>query len=308
MSRYPEPHAASLKEEFADHFGTLPENIFISAGLVESLDILIRNFIAKDENLIIPTITFVAYKLLAKVFDVETRYTKMNNYQIDIDSILENCDEKTKLIIIANPNNPTGTIISETEVIRLMENVPKSTYVIMDEAYSEYVNRADFPNTMQLLERYPNLIRLKTFSKIFGLAGLRIGFAVAHEDIIKKLEYFQAPFTVNQIASIAASAAIKDKKFLKRSAESNLEVRNRIEKELEKLGYNFVPSQSNFIYIYFKTQEERDKIFDVFIKNNILVRKTDLFGDEKAFRITFPKPEYCQRVIDVLAQNVIVQQ
>jgi len=166
MNRYPEPHSSTLKNEFSDHLGVLSENIFVCAGLVESLDIMIRNFIEKGENLIIPEITFVAYRLLAKVFHVETRFSQMKDYGIDIDSIIENCDEKTKLIIIANPNNPTGTIVNETDLIRLMETVPKHTYVVADEAYCEYVNRVDFPNTMKLLQRYPNLIMLRTFSKI----------------------------------------------------------------------------------------------------------------------------------------------
>ena len=300
MNRYPEPHSKTLKDEFSNHLGIIPENIFVCAGLVESLDIMIRNFIAKGENLIIPEITFVAYKLLAKVFNVETRFSKMSNYQIDIDSIIENCDEKTKLIIIANPNNPTGTIVNETDLIRLMEIVPKSTYVVADEAYCEYVNRVDFPNTMKLLQRYPNLIMLRTFSKIYGLAGLRVGFAVAHEDIIKKLEYYQAPFTVSQVATIAASAAIKDHKFLAKSSEDNSKARGLLERELSQLGYNVVPSQSNFIYIHFESQEERDRVCELLSDKNVLVRKTDPFGDNKAFRITVPRLKNAQKVIDAL--------
>jgi histidinol-phosphate aminotransferase len=307
MNRYPEPHSKSLKNEFSNHLGIIPENIFVCAGLVESLDIMIRNFIVKGENLIIPKITFVAYKLLAKVFHVETRFSEMKDYGIDIDSIIESCDEKTKLIIIANPNNPTGTIVNETDLIRLMETVPKSTYVVADEAYCEYINRVDFPNTMKLLQRYPNLIMLRTFSKIYGLAGLRVGFAVAHEDIIKKLEYFQAPFTVSQVATIAASAAMKDHKFLGKSSGDNSKSRSLLERELSQLGYNIVPSQSNFIYIHFETQKERDRVCDLLADKNVLVRKTDPFGDEKAFRITVPRLENAQKVIDALRQNTVAQ-
>lgn len=300
MSIYPEPHSTRLRQEFADHFGLEPENIFVCAGLVESLDIMIRNFIGQGENLILPKITFVAYKILAKTFDVDTRYSDMKDYGIDIDSILANCDEKTKLIIIANPNNPTGTIISETDLIRLLETVSSNTYVVADEAYCEYVNRADFPKTMKLLQRYPNLIMLRTFSKIYGLAGLRVGFAVAHEDIIEKLELYQAPFTVSSLATIAASAAIKDHRFLEKTADDNKASRNLLHRELAQLGYNVVPSQSNFIYIHFDSIEERDRAFDLLSKKNILARKTDPFGDEKAFRITVPRFEHCSKVIDSL--------
>jgi len=302
MNRYPEPHAHTLKNVFGDHFGLISENIFVCAGLVESLDIMIRNFIGEGENLVIPAITFVAYKLLAKVFNVETRFSEMKNYHIDIDSIIEKSDENTKLIIIANPNNPTGTIVTESDLIRLMETLPSSTYVVADEAYCEYVNRVDFPDTKGLLQRYPNLILLRTFSKIYGLAGLRVGFALAHEDVIEKLEYYQAPFTVSQMATVAAAAAIKDQIFLDNSFNNNLEARNMLTRELRALGYKVVPSESNFIYIHFESQQERDSVFDHFTENNVMLRKTDPFGDEKAFRITVPKLENCQKIIDCSSQ------
>jgi len=303
VNRYPEPHSITLKTEFAEHFGQNPENIFVCAGLVESLDIMIRNFVKEGENLIIPEITFVAYKLLAKVFQVETRFSKMKDYQIDIDSIIENYDEKTRLIIIANPNNPTGTIVTESDLIRLMETVSPDTYVVADEAYCEYVNRVDFPKTIDLLERYPNLIVLRTFSKIYGLAGLRVGFVIAHEDVIKKLDYYQAPFTVNFMAKVAASAAIKDVHFLKNSFEKNLKSKRLLESELVSLGFQIVPSQSNFVYVYFDSQESRDSVFDRLCDKNVFIRKMDHFGDKKAMRITVPKIENCHKVIDCLSKK-----
>lgn len=302
MNRYPEPHSATLKEEFADHLNMLPENIFVCAGLVESLDIMIRNFIQEGENLIIPEVTFVAYKLLAKVFNVDTRFSTMKDYGIDIDSVIENYDEKTRLIIIANPNNPTGTMVGESDLIKLLETVSKDTFVVADEAYCEYVNRRDFPNSIDLLQRYPNLIVLRTFSKIYGLAGMRVGYAVAKEEIIENLELYQSPFTVGYLATVAASAAIKDVKFVEESFQMNLTARKLLESALSELSFKIVPSQSNFIYIHFETKEERDRVYNQLTIENVLVRTTDPFGDEKAFRITIPKPEDCQKVIDCLSQ------
>ncbi len=302
INRYPEPHSITLKKELADSFAISSENIFVCAGSIEALDILIRNFIGENENIIIPKVTFVAYKILANVFGVTANFSGMKDYRIDIDSILENYNNHTKMIIISSPNNPTGTIVSEKEMIKLLENVSPQTFVVVDEAYCEYVSDSDYPNTLELQKKYPNLIILRTFSKIYGLAGLRVGYAIAAQDIIEQFEYYQPPFTVNQMATVAASASIKDKKFLKDSFEANIKTRTLLEKELTGLGYNVIPSQGNFIFMHFGRIEERDLIFERLTNQNVLTRKMDFFGDSKALRITVPKPNNCQYVINCLAK------
>ncbi len=302
INRYPEPHSTTLKGVFANHLGLTPDNIFVCAGLVETLDILIRNIIKPGENLVIPEITFVAYRLLARVFHVDTHFAKMNNYAIDIDSVIEQADDNTKVIILASPNNPTGTIICEKDLVSVLNNVSSDTYVVVDEAYGEYVSDKNYPNTLALQKKYSNLIILRTFSKIYGLAGLRVGYAIAVPSIISHFEYFQPPFTVNHIATVAAAAAIKDDEFVKMSYEKNLESRNRLELELPKLGYHIVPTQSNFIFVYFNTEEERNSVNKYMTARGIIARDTDYFGDSKAFRITIPKPDNCQKVIDCLKQ------
>ena len=137
-NRYPEPHSHTLKKKLAERLNIEQENVFVSAGLVEALDIMIRNFVGKGNNMIVGEITFVAYRFLAEVFNVETRFSKLKNYRMDIDDILSHYDENTKLIIIANPNNPTGTTINEEELTQLLEQVSSDTYVVVDEAYQEY--------------------------------------------------------------------------------------------------------------------------------------------------------------------------
>ncbi len=300
MYRYPEPHSISLKSDLAKHLKIGDEYILVTAGLVEALDIIIRNFIDKGENLILPKLTFVAYRLLSEVFNIETRFAQMKDYRIDIDSIIKNYDDKTKAIIIANPNNPTGNIITEKELIKLMETVLPHTYVVIDEAYREYVSDRDYPNTLKLQKKYPNIIVLRTFSKIYGLAGLRVGYAIASKEIIDKIEYYQSPFTVNYLATVAASAALKDKQFIKDSFNMNLKSRSFLEKELVALGYNVVRSQSNFIFIFFNKQNDRDLAFNKLANKNVMVRKMGPFGDFKAFRITIPRRENCEKIIDCL--------
>lgn len=298
VNRYPEPHSATLKAEIANHLELSIDNIFVSAGSIEALDILIRNFFGEGGNLIIPKLTFVAFKIIAEVFGVETKFSQMRDYSIDIESIIENYDEKTKGIIVASPNNPTGTILTKKELIKLLDHVLPHTYIIIDEAYCEYVSDHNYPDTLELQKQYPNLIVLRTFSKIYGLAGLRVGYAIATKEIIAKIEHYQPPFTVNRLASIAASAAIKDKQYVKDSFKVNLKTRSFIEKELRSLGYQIVPSQGNFIFIHFDNKKERDSIFDMLKSKNVVARKMEYFGDPKAFRLTVPKSENCQYVID----------
>jgi histidinol-phosphate aminotransferase len=302
MSCYPEPHSRTLNRKLAAKFNLESDNIFVCAGLTEALDILIRNFIAKDENLVIPELTFVAYKMLAKVFNKEARLSKMNNFHIDVDDMLRLCDKKTKVLIIANPNNPTGTVISEEELVRILDNVPESTLVVVDEAYIEYVNSSDYPDCLMLQEKYHNLIIMRTFSKIYGLAGLRIGYTIATKELIKQFDYFQAPFTVNKLAAIAASHALDDEDYVNMSASSNLVCRENLIKEVEKMGFKVVPSESNFLFIHFDSKDQRDLVFDQIEAKNVMARKMDMFGEERAFRMTVGTPEMNKTVISHLKE------
>ncbi len=298
MHLYPEPHSHTLQEKLSDRLNVETDCVFVSAGLVESLDILIRNFVGPDQNMILSEITFAAYRLMADVFEVNVRTSKMNEYCVDVEDILRLCDHGTRLIIIANPNNPTGTTISQLELVRLMENVPSDTLVIMDEAYLEYVNQVDFPDSLGLWERYENLVVMRTFSMIYGLAGMRVGYTIAHRSIIDQLSYYQAPFTVNRMGMVAAMAAIEDTEFVEESVRLNRKGRQFLYKELSNCGCSIVPSQSNFLYLTFPTVEERNHMHDMAAKRSIIVRKTDLFGDDRSFRLTIGTPEHNEKILE----------
>lgn len=300
MSLYPEPHGISIKRKIAKKLGVEPENILVSAGLIEALDILVRNFILHNENIIVGEYSFVAYRQLVEVFGVKPKFSKMKDYRFDIDAVLNQYNINTKLIIIDNPNNPTGSIITETELVKLLSNISKNTYVVIDEAYFEYAMHPEYPDSLKLQKEYPNLIIMRSFSKIYGLAGLRIGYTIASKEIIEKMEYFQAPFTVNQIASIAAIAAIDDEEFLAESCRINNAGRVFLTEAFEALRYRVVYSDSNFLFVYFENAEERNKVTDALEKNDILIRKTDIFGADNAFRITIGTPELNAKVIECI--------
>ena len=302
--RYPEPHSNSLTKKIAEKRNVSEDNVFVSAGIVESLDILIRNFIGESENIIIPKLSFVAYKLLGEVLGVEVRFADMTDYRIDIDAILKHYNQRTKLIIIASPNNPTGTIVTESELLHLLDNVSKDTLVVLDEAYAEYASPDIFLDSRNVQKKYPNLIILRTFSKIYGLAGLRVGYAIADAKIINQLHYYQAPFTVNYMASIAAMAALDDDEFVQKSYRMNNMERRFLMNEFTQLGYKVVPSESNFLFVTFDTKTERDEVSDLLAEKGVLVRETDAFGDENALRITVGERENNEQVIEYLSKEL----
>jgi histidinol-phosphate aminotransferase len=305
MSQYPEPHSQSLKVKLAKKLGLKPDNIFICAGLVESFDILIRNFVGDGENLVVPKVSFVAHRILADVFKKEIRLTSMKNFHIDVDEVVDKCDSKTRLIVLTNPNNPTGTMISGPDLLKVLDSVQASTVVVLDEAYFEYCCSDIYPDSLSLLKKYPNLIVMRTFSKIYGLAGLRVGYAIGAEDLISRFDYYQAPFTVNMLAVAAASAAIDDVEYVELSKKINQECRDELSESLKNVGCKVIPSESNFVFVSFDSQEQRDSVYDQFMQHHILVRKTDLFGDDKALRISIGTREMNRTIVDFIGSTLV---
>lgn len=219
VSQYPRVIHDRIKAKLAKKFNILSENVIISAGSVALIDILNRFFVKGGENIVFPKISFAAYKLIAEICDNEYRMAEMKNFGIDLDGILDICDEKTKAVFLANPNNPTGTFFTHEEILAFLKKINPNIYVILDEAYIEYVTNKNPPKSFELLDRFDNLIILRTFSKIYGLAGLRVGYAIAREENISKIEYCRIPFTINKLASIAALAALDDIAFVEESAK-----------------------------------------------------------------------------------------
>ena len=287
VSVYPEPHSTSLITRLAEKLNLSNEKIFVSSGLIESIDILIRNFIAKDENLIIPELTFVAYKILADIFKKEVRLSKMKDFGVDVEDILSRYDDKTKAIIVANPNNPTGTVISENELIKILDYVQLSTLVVIDEAYLEYANHPDFPDTLKLQKKYPNLIVMRTFSKIYGLASLRIGWGYAPKKIIDAMNIIKPPFNVNMAAQLAAVAALNDKNFINKSVKHNFIWANKIKNLLNKLNINTNEVGTNFLLLNFNNCKYSANYIQKKLENNgIILRSMQAYKIKNALRLT----------------------
>ena len=286
VSKYPDVKQLELRQLLAKKANVAIENIVVGAGSVSIIETMIKTFVKKDEHIVFPRISFTAYKVLAEIYGINFRIAEMNNYRTDLSIISKSCDEKTKLVFLANPNNPTGTIFHHNELKQFIEQINPNTIVVIDEAYIEYVTDPSFPNSLELLSKHPNVIILRSFSKIYGLAGLRIGYGIAHQDIINRIENQRTPFTINVLASVAAFAAFKDEEFINFSSNNNEKQRLYLYTSLKKLGFNVLESQANFLYIYFNNKLERDIIYDQLIDAGLQTRKMEPFGDEKALRIS----------------------
>jgi len=301
ISLYPDVILTELKEKLAKKNNVTHDEIIVAPGSCSLIDQLIARLVKKGENIVIPKLSFIAYKLCAKVHNHECREAKMENYHVSLNNVLALTDEKTKLIFLANPNNPTGTFFSQSEITSFLEKISPKTIVVLDEAYNEYVTDKNFPASLNIYKEYKNVIILRSFSKIYGLAGLRIGYGIARKSFIDDFESNRIPFTVSSIANIAALTALDDDEHVQQSAKRNAKERDFLTNGLSCLGYKVVPSQSNFVFLYFETTEERNKVCEIFLENQILVRKMDAFGDDKALRISTGKSADNKKLVDCLS-------
>jgi histidinol-phosphate aminotransferase len=219
-----------------------------------------------------------------------------------LDNVLALCDEKTKLIFIANPNNPTGTLFQHEPLVKFLKAVPSSAFVVLDEAYSEYVNDPDYPRSLELRDTFSNLIILRTFSKVYGLAGLRIGYAIAQPDVRVEMEKRKTPFSINRMAAAAALGALDDNDYIQKCIAVNETERTWLFNQLQELGYNVTPSQANFLMIEFPDEKQKDETYYQLRKEGILIRPLEPFGVKLGLRISVGRPEDNHALIDCLSK------
>jgi histidinol-phosphate aminotransferase len=300
---YPEPNPVALKERIAVKFGVASRNIVVGAGSVQIIDGLIQMLVEPDEKVLTFENSFIAYGLFSGYHHRSCLYAPLTGFRCVPDNLLHLITDKTRLIFIANPNNPTGTIISHAELESFMSKIPQKIIVAVDEAYAEYVNDLSFPESVVLQRKYPNLVILRSFSKIYGLAGLRIGYAVMDENLASILLSRQIPFSINYLSPNAAIAALVDVDFVQKSAIANAELRQYLYVELKKLGYQLIPSQTNYLYIWFDKNEEKMSLYKRLFEHGIVICDLITFGQSNALRITIGNKEVCEKIIQILKMD-----
>lgn len=297
---YPDGYAAELRTAVADYLKVNENQLIFGNGSDEIIQMISRALLGNGTNTIMAERTFPQYKHNAIVEGAEIREVPLLNGEHDLDQMLEAIDENTSVIWICNPNNPTGHYISESRLLPFLEKVPADILVVLDEAYYEYVEASDYSKSIPLLQQFPNLIILRTFSKIYGLASLRIGYGISLPETIQALEPVREPFNVNRAAQAAAIAAINDESYVERCKLKNREGLELFYNFCIENGLEFYPSQGNFLLIDFKT--DGNEVFQYLLERGYIVRSGKALGFPTSVRVTVGSKEQNEGVMKVMEE------
>ncbi len=289
MHLYPDPDARELRNAAAEFFCCRPEQIIAGNGSDEILDFICRAYLEPGEEVLIPSCTFSYYRIASLACGAQVRMTSMKGHAIDVDDILSRVSSKTKIVFIANPNNPTGTCLMKDVVLKLVSGIPAETLLVLDEAYAAFVSNPDFLSGVSLIEKHANIATVSTLSKSFGLAGIRIGFCIAGESMIAELNRIKPPFNMNILALKAGEAALKDRGFLETTLKNTWTGLDYLSHEASVLGLRSVPSETNFVLI--EIGKRAEAVYEELLKRGIITRSMKSFGMEEYLRVTVGLPE-----------------
>ena len=301
---YPDGAVFDLRQRLGKHLGVSPERVVAGNGSNELMEILVRTFTAPGDNVVLSQYSFIAYRIVSQVLGLDIRSVPMaKGFVHDLGAMAQAVDERTRLVFTANPNNPTGTYNNADQVKDFLQTLaarPNPPLVIVDEAYIEFVDAEDHIDSMTLHDLYPRLITMRTFSKIYGLAAFRVGYMVCSEEIAGYVNRTRAPFNVNRIGQIAATAALDDMAFVERAASLNTTERARVTTALEAMGVEVIHSQTNFVLC--RCGRPGFEIYDALLDLGTITRPMNGYGLHEWVRISIGTPEQNDRLLSDLAQ------
>ncbi len=299
MALYPDGSCYELNQALSSKLGVRQEQLLFGAGSDQIVEMIAQAYINPGDEAIMPIPSFPRYETVTRIMDGNPIEIKLDkDYRLDLSAYTDSITERTRIIWICNPNNPTGTIMTSDEQEAFLKKVPESILVVLDEAYYEYAKGADYPESIKLLEEHSNIFILRTFSKVFGLAGLRVGYAVSSPQIITSLNKVRAPFNVNSAAQVAALAALNDDEFLKLSIENNRLGKLYLYEAFSDLGLEYIPTHSNFVMVNLKRDSQQ--IFSALLHEGIIVRPGIPFGMPYWIRLTIGTMEENKSFIQAL--------
>lgn len=299
LHRYPDISGFELRTKLANRFNIKIENVIIGGGSEGIMSTIMRTFLLSDDEIVSAANSFIGFRVLADASGRKVHWVPMKNYRYDLEAMAEKVTDYTKIIYIANPDNPTGTYITREEFEEFYVHVPERVLIILDEAYYEFAqSRDNYPDSMTY--RYDNIITLRTFSKAYGLAGLRIGYGFAHDELIRNLMKVKEPFSPSLIAHTAGSAAMDDIKFLEKTLAINNDGYIFLQKELTSLGIETIPSVANFLTSIWETNTQALGITQSLLKKGVIVRNLKAFGWPNCIRISIGTADENGRFIDAL--------
>lgn len=299
---YPDGNAYYLKRDLAQHLGISPESLILGNGSNDVLQLVAEAYLAPDDEVIYAAGAFVVYSLVTKLCSATAVVVPMVNDTHDLSAMAAAITDKTKVIFIANPNNPTGTMVTADETAAFMEQVPDDVLVVFDEAYYEYVARSDYPQTLPYVLEGRNFIITRTFSKIYGLAGLRIGYGIAPPPLVETLNRVRQPFNCSLVGQAAARAALKDTDHVKESQKSNTAGKAFLYKAFDDMGLRYIQTEGNFIMLH--VPQSGADIAAALLKQGIIVRPMVGYGYPNAVRVTIGTQQENERLTAALAIQV----
>jgi len=300
---YPDGGSKRLREVLAGRYGVRPEEVFVGLGSSEIIDLASRVLLRPGLTGITSEGSFALFAIAIRASGGKLVQTPMRNYTFDLDAIAAAVTPETRVIYIANPNNPTGTAFGAAEFDVFLKKVPGDVLVVLDEAYTEYAERRDLPKAMEIFKEYNNLLTLKTFSKVYGLAGLRIGYGIGHPTLVAEMNKLRTPFNVTSVGQAAALAALDDLEHVRRSVEMNHAERTRLLQELRKSGLQPVASETNFLFVPLAGMDAKT-LCDELLHEGVIVRPLAWMGFPDAIRISVGNPEENSKLLAAMAKVI----
>ncbi len=299
--RYPDSDGTFFRKVLAKKFRLKKDRIILGSGSDQIFELVCKLFLNKGDEVIVPEYSFIIYRIYSRMFGAKVRYAKEENFKPSVQSILDKVSRKTKIVFLANPNNPTGTYLDKFEILKLRKKLRSDILLVIDDAYYEYINDQNYSSGIQLFSKSKNVIVTRTFSKIYGLAGLRIGWAYGSKEIIKKLYEIKPPFNVSRPALFAATQAIQDSKWLNKAINHNNFWAEKIFETLDEIGIATNKTNVNFFLLNFDfVNQSANQVFNKLANSGILVRQMDVYNIKNSLRVTIGNSEENKKFISVL--------
>ena len=298
LNRYPDGDCFYLKKKLAAKLGVGESNLIIGNGSNEVIEVIARTFLSENDEAIYGEHAFIVYPIVTQSLGANHVVSPMPDLVHDLNDIASRITKKTRIIYLANPNNPTGTIFTRSEFEKFINTVPEEIIVIVDEAYFEYVEDPIYPNSLDYHSKYKNIVTVRTFSKIYGLAGLRVGYGVGHEELISYVNRVREPFNVNSLAQVAAEAALDDKNHIDNTKSLNSSGLKYLAEKFDELGIKYTPSFTNFILI--DLEEDPMPVYNSLLREGVIVRPVGGYGLKSHLRVSVGLEEENERFIMAL--------
>ena len=299
--RYPDSDGTYFRKVLAKKFKLKRDRIILGSGSDQIFELICKLFLNKGDEVVVPEYSFIIYRIYSRMFGARVRYAKEDNFSASVDSIMNCVNKKTKIVFLANPNNPTGTYLNKTEVLKLRKKLRSDILLVIDDAYFEYIKDPDYASGIDLFSKSKNVIITRTFSKIYGLAGLRIGWGYGPKKIIKKLYEIKPPFNVSRPALFAATQAVLDTKWLNKAIQHNSFWAEKIFSVIEEIGISTNRTNVNFFLLNFDfVNKSASQVFNKLANSGILVRQMDVYGIKNSLRVTIGNSKENKKFISVL--------